>query len=129
MTEAPLVTDVFQALWDAPLSSRGFLSFNYDGKSLRRHGLDHKTITLLGITNVPGLGVTLTCHEKGGTHWTGRGMKRNYDSAQAYTLLVARKPEDKPGIFRYIVVGGYVSYNTSAAERECHTQIIGGQLS
>ena len=100
MTETQ--TDLFQSMWDAPLSRRGTLSLtNSDNPvGIRLIGEHHDLATIIDVTHVPGLGTVVTIHIEGGQHWAGRAMRASH-GAQLMTVVVT--PNDKgKGLFRYV---------------------------
>lgn len=113
-------TEVFQAAWDAPMSHRGHMSLRYDG-SIVFSGLDTGELTLIDHKEVPGVGTILVVHEKGSSHWTGRGMAQSYSGAEVHTILVERK--DTYG-YRYVTLAS-VPAKSSEAERDArHERVV-----
>lgn len=82
------MSDVFQMLWDAPLSSRGTMRF---GGGVDVFGLEHGALSVIGAQEVPGLGTVLVLHEEGRKYWSSRGAQ-GYAGASVWTVLVESVP-------------------------------------
>lgn len=113
--EPEAAPDIFQTLWDRPMSHRGRLSLPVRG-GVNLSGLDHGDTNIIGMNEVPNLGIILTLHEAGSTHWTGRGMDRGYSGASTFTVLI--QPTDDSRSYRYVNLTRPVAVKTSAADRE-----------
>jgi len=100
MTETQ--TDLFQSMWDAPLSRRGTLSLtNSDNPvGIRLIGEHHDLATIISATPVPEFGTVVTIHIEGGQHWAGRAMRASH-GAQIMTVVVRPNPKGK-GMFHYV---------------------------
>lgn len=122
-----MTTEVFEAMWDAPLSQRGWIAFNTNTGAVKMRGLDHKALTLVGQENVPGLGTVLTLHEKGGTHWVGRGIARAVDPASIHTILLGPVGKAEPNVFRYVRLTNTVVPGNQA-ERTDHSTLAVNRL-
>ena len=104
---------IFQAAWDTPMSNRGWLSLNDEG-AVNLRGLATGRTVAIKVTDSP-LGLVLTCHEAGSTHWVGRGMGK-YDPAQIHTYLIDREANDTGG-HRYVALTS-VEAKTNSTERQ-----------
>lgn len=113
--------NLFQSLFDAPASSRGFLRF-HDGY-VEFVGQETGRITILGGRTVPGLGTVLTLHEEGHSYWSGRGQ-RGYSGARVQVVLIQRSDD---GLTRYVDMGSHELLRT-AADRAVKTNVIKERL-
>jgi len=120
-------TTIFQSLWDAPLSARGFMSISTHDE-VTFNGLQHGELSIIGLRNVAGLGTTLTIHEKGSTHWTGRGMKPSYNGASIITILISDDLWAGGTSRRYIELSRAISASTSVTERDSLNALHVGML-
>ncbi len=105
---------LFQKLWDKPMSHRGRLTLPRLG-GVNLTGLSHGAINIIGMSEGTGLGVILTLHEAGSSHWVGRGMERGYSGAATFTVLI--QPTETPRTFRYIQLTQPVEVKSSEAIR------------
>jgi len=120
-------TTIFQSLWDAQYSARGFMSVSsHDEVSF--NGMQHGELSILGMRDVPGLGRTLTIHEKGRTHWAGRGMKQTYDGASIVTVLIEENLWAGGHSRRYVELTRAISASTNASEREASNALHAAML-
>jgi len=110
---------VFNTLWDAPMSTRGFLSFKAD-HTVSFNGLQHGKATIIGSSKVPGLGTVLVVHEEGTTYWSGRGVKPGYAAAQVHTILLDELAS-RFGV-RYVQLHG-TTLPKNAVERETRSML------
>lgn len=110
--------DIFTAMWDAPFSKRGWISITARGLTIS--GIDHNKLSAMDVTNVPGLGQVLTFHEAGGTHWTGRGMKRSHHPAQVHVVLIQAANDHS---FRFVGLASPNVAPTVAAREDRDEQI------
>jgi len=116
-TTTTTTTTVFQSLWDAQYSARGFLGISAHDE-VTFNGMQHGELSIIGYREVPGLGLTLTIHEKGSSHWTGRGMKPKYDGATIITILVEDTLYGGGTSRRYVELTRGIPASTNAVERE-----------
>jgi hypothetical protein len=97
------MSDIFQTLWDAPLSTRGTILIRPRGGEpvyeIKVSGLEHGKITLIHVNDVSGLGTVATFHEEGRTYWAGRGSKRGYAPASVWTALLEDRGSES---WRYV---------------------------
>ena len=116
---------VFQAAWDTPMNSRGWLSID-DAGWVNQRGLATGLTTAIKIQDTP-LGRVLTVHEAGSTHWTGRGIDRQYNPAQIHTFLIDPVVDDTGGR-RYVHLTS-VGAKTNQAERQSLAAVVAARLS
>jgi hypothetical protein len=115
-------TAIFQAMWDEPMSRRGWFSIKANG-DITMHGIDHNRLTLVSFNQVRGLGIVVAMHEKGGTHWSGRGMKRTVDRAAMHTLLVMRDTDLDGNRFKFIYLDSHGIHANDTERTERTVQI------
>jgi hypothetical protein len=113
------MSELFEALWAAPLSRRGTVVLRADGTA-DILGSQHGETVVLAVTTVPGLGVTVTLRETGGSHWAGRGARSTH-GPQVDTILLDGEPRIGTGMvggrmWRFVELGR-AEYPRSDAER------------
>src|SRR6187431_2043649 len=98
MTNNLITSPVFDALWDAPMSDRGFLRVNGPRSTVTLQGLDCGKTTALSIRTDEVLGGhVVVLHTEGSSYWVGRTMARSYAGAEVQTVLVEREPRSIGG--------------------------------
>ena len=112
---------IFQGLWEAPGSQRGWFQVTRNGIAFR--GLDHAELSILNARNVPGLGVVLMIHEKGRQYWAARGMQR-YAGA-SYTTIIVEESERtlNTAQYRYVVLNADIPVKSDASLRDEKTAL------
>lgn len=107
---------LFNTLWDAPMSTRGFFTLNTRDNTVEVSGLKTGKTTVIGWATTPGLGMVVTLHEEGGKHWARRGEQTSHP-ASTYTILVEQTDRFT---FRYVRLSTPVE-STNAATRAAKT--------
>jgi hypothetical protein len=102
MTTKISETQLFDELWSAPMSRRGWVKFDQQTGEVELVGMKHGTTTLTGVNRVPGLGLVLTLHEVGGSHWAARGARNTHPSAMSTILLGSRMTDGRA--YRYVAL-------------------------
>jgi hypothetical protein len=97
------MNDTFATLWDAPMSRRGWVTFDDRTGEVNLVGMQHGFTTIIGAKEVPGLGTVLTLHEVGGSHWAARGVRATHPSSISTILLGAKKEGGRS--FKYVALG------------------------
>lgn len=117
-------TTVFETLWDAPMSNRGFVRFNAKRNTVTLQGLQSGKVTAVSIRPNPVLGGNIVVlHEEGGSYFVGRGMQ-GYAAASLQTVVVESEPRsyvNGEASYRYVVLSQSDEAKSSATLRQTST--------
>jgi hypothetical protein len=112
-------TSTFQSLWDAPMSSRGWLTLR--DNDVRMNGMETGTITLLNLNEVTGLGLVGTFHETGHSYWAMRTGPRGYAAASVFTAVLEPTEERS---YRYVRLNQTELYGNDAGRAQRHATVV-----
>lgn len=111
---------LFDALWAAPLSTRGFVRFDRELGTIEFVGIQHSTAVVLGAQMVPGLGLTLTTRRSAGHHWAARGVRGSHP-ASVETILLRDPVEGRSEPRRYVLLS-HSELGKNDEERYSHSR-------
>lgn len=122
-------TTVFETLWDAPMSARGFIRLTPSTVTLV--GQQTGKVTALSIRPNEALGGNVVVlHTEGASYWRGRG-EQGYAPASVQTVLVQSEPKSTgvgEAVYRYVVLSQADDVKSTAPARALLTQHVAKRL-